>query len=253
MVNLFQHRMMYDAIYQARYGEFISASHDGTIGNIERSVVHLDKAGKYSEQMLQLLGASYILHRVSDGRHVWAYPFWEYPYYERIYNDEKYEVFKNTQALPRAFLASSYVLETEKQKILSRLFSPDIDRSTTLLLETKPERDPQIGTGSAKIISYSPNRVTLSTHSESPKLLFLSDVYDEGWLASVNGVQTPILRANYAFRAIALPAGDNQVEFVYQPWEITYGLYGTFISFFVLLGLSMRKLMYDHRHLHTIS
>lgn len=93
----------YDAVYQKRYGEFISTFHDGNIGDLARSVVSVDKQGKYTEDMFQLLGVRYILHRIGDGRNIWAYPFWNYPHYKQIYKDEWFEVFENTKVPPRVF------------------------------------------------------------------------------------------------------------------------------------------------------
>lgn len=93
----------YDAVYQKRYGEFISTFHDGNIGDLARSVVAVDKQGKYTEEMFQLLGVRYILHRIGDGRNIWAYPFWNYPHYKQIYKDEWFEVYENTKVPSRVF------------------------------------------------------------------------------------------------------------------------------------------------------
>src|SRR3989344_1416820 len=85
----------YDAVYQKRYGELIRSTSDGKIIIPERSVVQLPKIGKYTEDVLQLFGVRYIVHRLSDGRFSWAYPYWEYPHYQSVYRNEHYEVFEN--------------------------------------------------------------------------------------------------------------------------------------------------------------
>jgi hypothetical protein len=216
----------YDAVYQARYGEFISAASDGTVKPINRSVVLLDKGGRYSENILELLGVRYILHRKSDGRNVWTYPFWKYPSYREIYSDEAYEVWENQRALPRVLLASSYAVETDKQKILDRLFSPGFTPRDSLVLEEKPLTEPQSGTGSAEIVLYTPNKVTIKTNSQTPKLLFLSDVYDTGWQVSIDGQSSLILRADYDFRAVSLTSGKHTVIFTYAPKRLWWDIIG---------------------------
>ena len=52
----------------------------------------------------------------------------------------------------------------------------------------------------------------------------LSDPYYPGWRAFVDGVETPILRADYLFRAIALPPGSHEVRFVFVPWSLQRGM-----------------------------
>jgi len=46
----------YDAVYQARYGEFINAVSTGHMYPAGRSVVLFDKNGLYKTEALQLLG-----------------------------------------------------------------------------------------------------------------------------------------------------------------------------------------------------
>ncbi len=209
----------YDAVYQARYGEFINAVSKGYISPAGRSIVLFDKSGLYKTEALQVLGIRYIYHRLSDGRNVWAFPYWEYPGMRSIYSDEKYEIFEYPDAYPRAFLASSYVVGD-----IHTLFSQDLNRRDTLVLEKKPLVEPQPGPGSAEIVSYTPDRIMVKTNSSSPKLLFLSDVYDAGWHASVDGKESRVYRADYDFRAVEVPAGNHTVILTYTPDEFKWGI-----------------------------
>jgi hypothetical protein len=224
----------YDALYQSRYGEFIASASDGKIGTPQRSIVLLDKYGVYSEQMLALLGVRYLLHRLSDGRNVWAYPHWQFENYRSIYRDEHYEVFENTKALPRAFLASSYAVAQNDQQILDTLYKPDFDMRETVILEREPEVKPQAGDGSVEIAAYTPTHIRFRTESNVPKLLFLSDVFDSGWASEVDGTAVPTYRANYDFRAISVPPGKHEVTMKYRPESVSVGFIVAFIG---LVGL----------------
>ena len=43
-------------------------------------------------------------------------------------------------------------------------------------------------------------------------LLVLSEIwYPEGWTATVDGVEVPLVRANYILRALPIDAGDHEV------------------------------------------
>ncbi len=215
----------YDAVYQKRYGELIRSASDGLVSVPERSVVRFPKDGKHSQYLLELLGVPYVVHRLSDGRYGWAYPYWQYPQYKSIYRNEHYEVFKNDRVLPRAFLASSFLLRDSDQNIVNALYAEGFDSRETIVLETDPRIVPQPGEGTVSIRTYSPNEVVMETVSSYPKLLFLSDVYDAGWLTAVDGQYTPVLRADYDFRAVAVPAGEHVIRMVYWPKSFVYGLW----------------------------
>ncbi len=234
----------YDAIYQKRYGEFIRSTSEGKIITPERSIVQFPKIGRYTEEALQLLGVRYIVHRLSDGRFSWGYPYWEYPYYQSIYRNDQYEVFENQKALPRAFLASSYVVGNADQDIVNTLFSEGFDPRQTLILETDPKVVVQKGEGSVDIIKYTPNEVVMRTKSPGAKLLFLSDVYDPGWKAVVDGKNASIYRADYDFRAVAVPGGEHTIRMVYWPKSFVYGLWiaGIGVGLMTVIAFRFKKL-----------
>ena len=214
----------YDAVYQHRYGTFMSAASHGIERPAERSVVVFDKHGEYSEKWLELLGVRYYAHKKSDGRLPWAYPFWEMPQYNRIWEDEHFEILENAASLPRAFLASAYSLAENEREILAQLTDKRLNMRETIVLEDKPEFDPETGPGVATISSYRANDVVIQTESNVPKLLFLSDVYDPGWSVSVDGKPATLLRADFDFRAVAVSSGTHTVRMRYRPVSVRLGL-----------------------------
>lgn len=231
----------YDALYQRRYGKFISSASDGKPGTLARSVVLLDKSGRYAETVLQLLGARYLVHKISDGQNVWAYPYWRYPHYQIRYSDESYEVLENTMAYPRAFLASDYRVENNEQSILDTLYSEDFNLRDTLVLEVEPHIRPERGTGEATISTYKPTQVTIEVNTQSPKILMLTDVYDEGWVAYIDGQSTPVYRADYAFRAVGVPVGTHTIQFNYQPESFAWGVRIALATSLFFVVISLRK------------
>jgi hypothetical protein len=48
--------------------------------------------------------------------------------------------------------------------------------------------------------------------------LVVSDVLVPGWSATVDGAAAPLLRVDYAFRAVPLPAGEHEVVMRYRAW-----------------------------------
>lgn len=79
---------------------------------------------------------------------------------------------------------------------------------------------------------------------------FFSNSWHPGWVAFVDGRQTPVYRANYAFLAVPLPgvSGIHRVDFVFRPAPYFIGLLlsGLFIAawfgMFLWLGINRRLL-----------
>jgi len=57
----------------------------------------------------------------------------------------------------------------------------------------------------AQIIQETPNHITISYNLSSPGLIAISDLWDGGWRARANGVESKVLRVNHAFRGVELP------------------------------------------------
>jgi hypothetical protein len=73
-----------------------------------------------------------------------------------------------------------------------------------------------------RFTSYTSERVELVVNSAAPGYLVLSDAWDQGWVAEVNGAATRIARANVMFRAVPVPAGESVVVFSYRPWWLAW-------------------------------
>jgi len=239
----------YDALYQARYGSFIAAATAGNLATSERSVVMLGKKAQYAQRVLDLLGVRFIAHRLSDGRNVWAYPHWEHPGYVSVYKDEHYEVLENTRAFPRFFLASAYQIPQTEDEYITTLLDEQFDAQKTLLLEKTPSIDPQEGEGSVTLSKYTSNELIFSVTASSPKLFFLSDTYDPGWKASIDGTLTEVYRAHYDFRAVAVPAGTHTVRLYYEPQSVKIGMGIASIALLAFIIGTLRLIFYEHRHL----
>ena len=93
------------------------------------------------------------------------------------------------------------------------------------------------------ILSYSENEILLAASAERPGYLVLSEVWYPGWRATVNGEAAPVLRANYALRALPVPAGDIEVRLWYAPesWRRGLELFG--VGILLLVGLLLWRLV----------
>ena len=66
-------------------------------------------------------------------------------------------------------------------------------------------------------------------------MLVVSEIAFPGWRAFVDGVETPILRADYMLLGVEVPAGSHQVTLSYEPWSARIGALATALGLAGLL------------------
>ncbi len=84
------------------------------------------------------------------------------------------------------------------------------------------------------------NRISGTTHYEKNGYTMLSIPYDEGWRAYIDGVEVDVLVPYDTFIMFETPAGDHEIEVVYERSTMKTGLYGTlaFIGLAILFRLT---------------
>jgi len=85
-------------------------------------------------------------------------------------------------------------------------------------LEAGPTRS------SAALVVDEPEHLTIVANMSGAGLVVLADAWFPGWDAWVDGRPVPILRAQYAFRAVAVPDGRHTIEFRYRPRSFWFGV-----------------------------
>jgi uncharacterized membrane protein YfhO len=99
---------------------------------------------------------------------------------------------------------------------------------------------------SVQIVAYEPDRIELKVHADADGALVLSETYEEGWHAHVDGRKTPVDEAYGVIRAIPVTAGDHTVVLTYDPWSLRYGFYlslfGAALSLAVIGAFAVRRL-----------
>jgi hypothetical protein len=89
--------------------------------------------------------------------------------------------------------------------------------------------------------TYSNHRIIFDYESEAPAIITISQTYYKNWRAFIDGKEYPILRANYAFQAIPVPAGKHKAVIEYYDKSFIYGLLCSYIGFIVVLAAVVRR------------
>lgn len=149
-------------------------------------------------------------------------------------------VYENAAALPRAFFAPQAAVMPETDAALQWLASGNNDPRRVVLLEREPA-DGFLGTSAAQpgMVTITEDRgetLRLDVRAPADGFLVVTDQFYPGWQATVNGTPAPILRANAAFRALRVPAGESTVEFIYRPLSLRLGAAVSALSWALVLA-----------------
>ena len=152
-----------------------------------------------------------------------------------------FRVYVSTLALPRARL------EHTVRHASSAAGALDLARTaplTGVILESDeatgaPCADPK--NDRAEIVHEEPEELHVRTQSSCPGYLVLADSYAPGWSATVDGTPAPILVADFAFRAVPIPAGEHAVRFRYTAPGVRSGIATSLIGVALTITCLLRR------------
>lgn len=132
----------------------------------------------------------------------------------------------------------------DDRQTLARLSSNDWKPFNKLILPPETQQtDPggQGFCGSVNVVEYRPGRVVLRVQADAPGFLRAAEKYDPDWKALIDGKPADVLRADFIFQAVAVPAGEHTVELAYRPGNklIAAQLAGMVLCLVSLLALAV--------------
>jgi membrane protein YfhO len=112
---------------------------------------------------------------------------------------------------------------------LGAVLAPDWDPAGAVVLEGGAERtgspEGSMPLARPEILARSATEVRLRVDAARDCHLVLASPWYPGWRARIDGRNAPLLRANYAFNALAIAAGRHEVVFAYEPDSVRWGLW----------------------------
>jgi hypothetical protein len=142
------------------------------------------------------------------------------------YDGPDAQVYSNENALPRTFLVERQRVVAGEDEALRAVTAPGFDGRRVAVTES---RLPGLGEGgggsapgSARLVSYEPERALIRAGTGSRALLVFTDLHYPGWKVRVDGREEPLERVDYLLRGVMLEPGSHRVEFSYEPasWTI---------------------------------
>lgn len=153
------------------------------------------------------------------------------------------KVYRNDGVLPRAFLVAGAEASPDDPATLARLRDPGFHPDELALLADDGAADvtggpaAAIAGGEVTWLESGSETLRLAVSTPAPGWLVLADAWYPGWVARVDGVETPIHRADLLLRAVPVAAGDHTVEFQFEPSSLRWGMIVTFLAMIILVVL----------------
>jgi Bacterial membrane protein YfhO len=141
--------------------------------------------------------------------------------------DSEIRIYRNKNALPRAFVVGHAEVLTDKNRILAKLAEPGFDPKENVILEENITNNAAMTPAASSPVTferYEPNYIRLQAELTHPGWLVLTDTYYPGWKVLIDSGAGRILPADYIFRAVPLESGRHVVEFVYRPASFVWGV-----------------------------
>jgi hypothetical protein len=173
--------------------------------------------------IFDLLGARYLLATTwnSSSSDLERFP----ERFSLVFRDHSVRVFEDTSALPRAFFLPGTAIRRypgEKQEA-DAVLSPAFDARRTLVVAGAPEtgeatppiRNPPLVP--AEDFDESPGRVSFGLDAPASGFVVVSQSAYPGWRARVDGRSAALIRADYAFQAVAVGPGRHRVVLRFDP------------------------------------
>lgn len=156
-------------------------------------------------------------------------------------SDLKFYLYRNDRAAPRAAFVSQWQVAPSDGDAIYMMSNGSFQPQAQVILQ-KPEKapfmppvddawmqrlaaqtSPPCAAEEVLTTSSGPSSVRYSVTNGCDGILVFAEPYYPGWHVSVDRQPVPILRANYAFSAVYLPAGQHIVERRYQPASLRLG------------------------------
>jgi hypothetical protein len=154
--------------------------------------------------------------------------------------DPEVTIYLNTLALPRVNVVQNAIVVPDSESAFEAIHKPDFDPLQTVILETGEGLEQQEpGQATISILRYDPNHMAFEVNTTNPAYFLISDIYHPHWKATVDGVDTPVLVADYALRALYLQPGNHIIEMWFSPPGWTWGLFVSIVTWILLVGLSV--------------
>ena len=192
----------YDPLYLYRFGElFASAGRGRPDIQSPFGYFRILTTEHYQTPIINLLGVKYVLS-LRDIESI---------YLKKVFQEGETRVYQNLNVLPRTFFVKKVESVPDKQKAIEFLYRYDLLENA--VVENEDSLRGVYASGSATIVEYKPEKVSIKTENDDKGFLMLTDTFYPTWKATIDGTPAVIHRSDFNFRGLVVPPGEHAVVF----------------------------------------
>jgi Bacterial membrane protein YfhO len=166
--------------------------------------------------------------------------------WQPAYHGEGLKLLKVDSFCPPIYVVPKAWIMKTQEDLLQTLKSPDFNPLKEVLLE-QPVPEQMI---SSLNVPYTvvirkriPDLLQMDVDVQQNGFLVLTENLTPGWRAIVNGMEQPLLRANYAFMCLPLKKGFYKIQLEFRPAFYGVSLIITVVSAIIIVLLGIMKLL----------
>jgi hypothetical protein len=196
-----------------------------------------DVAGLTNPLVWQLMNVKYIIsnREIPD------------PSLEEVYNGNDAKLYRFRSWLPRLFFVEKCDI-ADGLTILNRINSISFNPRNVAYIQdsVRPDIDPPKPEAGIKLVKFGSQELESEVTATGNNLLFMSEsYYPKGWKAFIDGKETGILRLNYMFRGVVIPAGKHTLKMKFEPESFYLGKNVSLASnIVILIGMAVQGSVY---------
>ncbi|HMG91158.1 MAG TPA: YfhO family protein, partial [Chryseolinea sp.] len=154
-----------------------------------------------------------------------------------VYGPQRDNLLPNPSANGNAWFVNEIVPANTPNEELAKVCAINTRNSAVVnSSEFKVENFSYDSTATITLTEHAPNLLKYQSTSQTNGLAVFSEIYyPKGWVATIDGKEAQILRANYVLRALQVPSGNHTIEFKFQPKPYVIGNKVTTASSWLLI------------------
>jgi hypothetical protein len=197
----------------------IGGYHPAKIG-IYDDLATYQLSGNLNPSVLNMLNAKYIIQKSQDGKNTVAIP--------------NSGALGNCWFVKRVKYVDGPVNEMKALDNFNPIDTAVVDNSYKAIIGNFSAAD---SAASIKQTAFDNMAITYQSNSSSNNLAVFSEIFYKDWVATIDGKEVPIAKANYVLRALNIPAGKHTIEFKYinKVYNLSYTI--SLCSMWLLIGL----------------
>lgn len=215
----------YIALSQRKYGDLWNHMHPDPKIATSVGIYNISDTQIYSSPLLDMMNIGFVLSLEpisAPGIELWD---------NKI--TSSFYVYRNPDVLPRLYGTRNLRVITNDRDILNILKSKSFHPAHETVVESKNNDGFRGEKGSileVEITKLGLDHVEAEVDWGVPGALFRSESFNKNWRATIDGENVQVLRANYAFQAIIVPAGKHEIRFFYDTSTVRWSILISIIS-----------------------